>query len=70
MKTIIALPGEGIGVEVVEATCDVLTGAGLPLTIVTPPQVTGPGAAVPEETQRICRAADAVLERPPGQVPA
>jgi isocitrate/isopropylmalate dehydrogenase len=61
MKTIVALPGEGIGVEVVEATCEVLTAAGVPITISTPPQISAPGSPVPEDTKRACRAADAVL---------
>src|SRR6266581_230403 len=61
MKTIVALPGEGIGVEVVEATCALLSGAGVPVKIVTPPQISAPGSPVPEDTQRACREADAVL---------
>jgi len=40
-KTVVVLPGEGIGIEVVDAACDVLVGAGLPLKILTPPQVEG-----------------------------
>jgi len=61
MKTVVALPGEGIGVEVVNAACEVLSGAGLPLKILTPPQISAPGSPVPEDTQRLCRGADAVL---------
>ena len=38
VKTVVALPGEGIGIEVVDATCELLTGTGLPLKILTPPQ--------------------------------
>jgi isocitrate/isopropylmalate dehydrogenase len=38
VKTIVALPGEGIGIEVVDAACEVLAGTGLPLKILTPPQ--------------------------------
>src|SRR5712691_3870153 len=64
-KTVVALPGEGIGIEVVDATCDLLVGAGLPLKILTPTQVAGatPTAAgsVPEETKRVAREADGVL---------
>ena len=30
MKTVVALPGEGIGVEVVDATCELMTAAGMP----------------------------------------
>ena len=48
MKTIIALPGQGIGPEVVDATCELLMGTGLPLKILTPPQ----GNPLPEETKR------------------
>ncbi len=61
IKTVVALPGEGIGVEVVEATCELLAAASLPIEIVTPPQITAPGSPVPEETKRVCREADAVL---------
>src|ERR671937_688177 len=61
MKTVVALPGEGIGVEVVEATCEVLTAAAVPVKILTPPQITAPGSPVPDETRRMCREADAVL---------
>ena len=61
MKTLIALPGEGIGVEVVEAACELMTAAGMPVKIVTPPQIDAPGSPVPEATKRQCREADAVL---------
>ncbi len=61
MKTIVALPGEGIGVEVVDAACEILTGAGIPLKISTPLQVESPGGPVPEATKRACRGADGVL---------
>jgi isocitrate/isopropylmalate dehydrogenase len=65
MKTIVALPGEGIGLEVVDATCEVLAGTGLPLRILTPPQGEGTrtsyGVPMPEETKRAARAADGVL---------
>ena len=57
MKTVVALPGEGIGIEVVDATCDLLMGTGLPLKILTPPQ----GSPLPEETKRLAREADGVL---------
>ena len=60
MKTIVALPGQGIGIEVVDATCEILTAAGMPLKILTPPQGEGSNT-VPEETRRACREADAVL---------
>jgi isocitrate/isopropylmalate dehydrogenase len=57
MKTVVALPGEGIGPEVVDATCELLMGTGLPIKILTPPQ----GNPVPEETKRAAREADGVL---------
>ena len=65
MKTIVALPGEGIGIEVVEATCEVLEGAGLGLKILHPPQGAAAmkehGTPIPEETKRAAREADGVL---------
>lgn len=62
MKTIVALPGQGIGVEVVDATCEILTAAGMPVKILTPPQTEAPvSLRVPEGTRRACREADAVL---------
>jgi isocitrate/isopropylmalate dehydrogenase len=65
VKTIVALPGEGIGLEVVDATCEVLSGADLPLEISTPPQgeaaVKSHGDPLPEETKRAAIAADGVL---------
>jgi len=57
MKSVVALPGQGIGIEVVDATCELLMGTGLPLKISTPPQ----GDPVPEETKRAARQADGVL---------
>jgi hypothetical protein len=36
-KTVVALGGEGTGIEVVDATCEILTAAGFPLKILTPP---------------------------------
>src|SRR5215475_6272862 len=57
MKTVVALPGEGIGLEVVDATCELLMSTGLPLKILTPPQ----GSPLPEETKQAAREADGVL---------
>src|SRR2546429_9752883 len=57
MKTVVALPGQGIGIEVVDATCELLMGTGLPLKITTPPQ----GDPLPDETKRAAREADGVL---------
>ena len=61
MKTVVALPGEGIGVEVVDAACEIVTAAGMPVKILTPPQIERSGSPVPESTRRQCREADAVL---------
>jgi len=65
MKTVVALGGEGIGVEVVEATCELLVAAGFPLRILTPPhgeaaQATD-GSPVPDQTKRLCGQADGIL---------
>jgi isocitrate/isopropylmalate dehydrogenase len=65
MKTVVALGGEGIGVEVVEATCELLLAAGLPLKVLTPPHGEAAqqahGTPVPDETKRLCGQADGVL---------
>ena len=65
MKTIVALGGEGIGVEVVDATCELLAAAGFPLRILTPPHGEAAqkthGAPVPDETKRLCGQADGIL---------
>jgi isocitrate/isopropylmalate dehydrogenase len=65
MKTIVALPGEGIGLEVVDATCELLAGTGLPLKILTPPQglaaMKSHGVPLPDETKQAAREADGVL---------
>src|SRR5882724_5823543 len=65
MKTIVVLPGEGIGIEVIDATCEVLVGTGLPLKILTPPQgaaaTKSHGTPLPDETKRAAREADGVL---------
>src|SRR5256885_13629062 len=64
-RTVVVLPGEGIGIEVVDAACDVLVGAGLPLKILTPPQVEGAtptvAGSVPDQTKQLAREADGVL---------
>src|SRR6266851_4731720 len=57
MKTVVALPGQGIGLEVVDAACELLMGTGLPLKILTPPQ----GNPLPDETKQAAREADGVL---------
>src|SRR5437899_11497166 len=72
-KTVVVLPGEGIGIEVVDATCDVLVGAGLPLKILTPPQVEGAtptvAGSVPDQTRQFARGADGVPFGPAGPAP-
>src|SRR5215813_7091088 len=64
-RTVVVLPGEGIGIEVVDAACEVLVGAGLPLKILTPPQVEGAtptvAGSVPEQTRKSAREAEGVL---------
>jgi isocitrate/isopropylmalate dehydrogenase len=61
MKTVVALPGEGIGIEVVDATCEIIAAAGMPVKILTPRQIDAPGSPVPESTKQAARDADAVL---------
>jgi 3-isopropylmalate dehydrogenase len=64
-QTVVALGGEGIGVEVVDATCEILTAAGLPLKILTPPHGEAAqrshGSPLPDETRRLCDEADGIL---------
>ncbi|HYE90328.1 MAG TPA: isocitrate/isopropylmalate family dehydrogenase [Terriglobales bacterium] len=64
-KRVVALGGEGIGIEVVDATCEILTGAGMPLEILTPPHgepaIKSHGNPVPDETKQLCEGADGVL---------
>jgi isocitrate/isopropylmalate dehydrogenase len=64
-KKIVALGGDGIGPEVVDATCHVLGHAGFDLEILKPPNgeavVEKYGTAFPEETKKLCNEADAVL---------
>jgi 3-isopropylmalate dehydrogenase len=64
-KTVVALGGEGIGIEVVDATCELLDAAGFPLRILTPPHGAAAekthGSPVPDETKRLCGQADGIL---------
>src|SRR5688500_14649240 len=61
-RSSVARGGEGIGPEVVDATCEVLAASGMPVTILTPPHgaaaVASHGAAIPDETRRACESAD------------
>jgi len=65
VKTVVALGGEGIGVEVVDATCELLAAAGFPLRVLTPPHGEAAqrahGTPVPDETKRLCGQADGIL---------
>src|SRR5919109_2692804 len=65
MKTIVALAGEGIGIEVMDAAFERLDGIGIRLKILHPPQgalaLKHHGTAIPEETKRAAREADGVL---------
>ena len=64
-KKVVALGGDGVGPEVVDATCHVLQDAGFDLEIIKPP--CGEAAmkdysnAFPEDTRRLCDTADAIL---------
>ena len=58
MKIVVALPGQGIGIEVVEATCELLVGTGLPLKILTPAPRQSPARG---DQPRGARRADGVL---------
>jgi 3-isopropylmalate dehydrogenase len=64
-KRIVALGGIGIGIEVVDAACEILVSSGFPVEILTPPHaeaaVKSHGDPMPEETRRLCKAADGVL---------
>ena len=64
-KQVVALGGEGIGPEVVEATCELLVAAKFPVDIAMPPHgaaaVKAHGAALPDETRRLCGKADGIL---------
>jgi isocitrate/isopropylmalate dehydrogenase len=64
-KKVVALGGDGIGPEVVDATCYILEGAGFNLDIVKPLNgdlaVKQGKEAFSEETKKLCDAADAVI---------
>jgi isocitrate/isopropylmalate dehydrogenase len=65
VKKIVALGGEGIGPEVVDATCELLIAAGFPVEILTPPHgeaaLQSHGTPLPEDTKRLCHEAQGVL---------
>jgi len=64
-KKIVALGGDGIGPEVVDATCSILERAGFALDIVKPLNgdlaVNQGKEAFPDETKKLCDQADAVI---------
>ena len=64
-KKISALGGDGVGPEVMEATCQVLEKCGFDLEILAPPcgeeALRAQGNAFPEETRRLCENCDAIL---------
>ena len=64
-KRVVALGGEGIGPEVIDVTCELLTAAKMPLEILTPahgePAIQSHGSPMPDETKRLCERADGVL---------
>ena len=64
-KKIIALGGDGVGVEVMEVTCHILEKAGWALEILKPPcgseALKTLGTAFPDETKKLCDESDAVL---------
>ncbi|MEM3569710.1 MAG: isocitrate/isopropylmalate dehydrogenase family protein [Candidatus Jordarchaeales archaeon] len=65
MKTVVALGGDGIGPEVVDAACYVLENMGVDLEIVKPPcgekALKEYGTPFPKETMELTNSADAVL---------
>ena len=74
MKTVVALGGEGIGPEVVDATCELLVASGIPVMVVTPPHgaaaLATHGSPLPDETKRACETADGVLFGAAGAAPS
>jgi isocitrate/isopropylmalate dehydrogenase len=64
-KKIVALGGDGVGPEVVEATCQVLERTGFDLEILKPlcgaEALKTRGNAFPEEARKLCEESDAIL---------
>lgn len=64
-RKIVALGGDGVGPEVVSATCGILKQAGFALDIVTPPVGESAlkifGTVLPKETKELCESSDAIL---------
>jgi isocitrate/isopropylmalate dehydrogenase len=72
-KVIVALGGEGIGPEVIDATCELMVKAGMPVEITTPPHgesaIKSHGHGMPEPTKQACERADGVLFGAAGGAP-
>jgi isocitrate/isopropylmalate dehydrogenase len=64
-KKVVAMGGDGVGPEVVNATCSILDGMGLDLVITKAPcgetAIKSHGTPLPDETKRLCEEADAIL---------
>jgi len=64
-KRIVAMGGDGVGPEVVNATCHILENMGLDIEIVKPPAgeaaIKSHGSPFPDETKQVCDEADAIL---------
>src|ERR1039457_5185615 len=64
-KRIVALEGDGIGIEVVQAVCSLLKSSGFDLEISIAPSGEAAyktqGSVLPQETVNLCEAADAIL---------
>lgn len=64
-KNVVAMGGDGVGPEVVNATCSILEGMGLDIEITNAPcgetAIKSHGTPLPDETKRLCEEADAIL---------
>lgn len=64
-KNVIALGGDGVGPEVVNATCSILGNMGLDMEITKAPcgesAIRSHGTPLPRETRQLCEEADAIL---------
>jgi isocitrate/isopropylmalate dehydrogenase len=64
-KKVVAMGGDGVGPEVVNATCSVLESMGLDIEITKAPcgeaAIRSHGTPLPDETKRLCEEADAIL---------
>ena len=64
-KRIVALEGDGIGIEVVQATCKLLKSSGFDLDVSIAPSGESAfkthGSVLPKESVDLCEAADAIL---------